>query len=548
MRHVRVGSVLVAALLAAACSDNSPTSNSESGLAEASPIEVIAPSPCPTCVFGPRVFIARRGQNERTAVNFTAAPGQCTLSAEDDGRADTRTTVWLNGVLIVARDALLGPVTTLQFPVTLLDANRVEVNVRGGQSESDRRSRFATVWIECGESVTIAPDSATLVVGGTQQFAAAGSPGPYIWSVQDIDGGSASVGMVDGTGLYQAPQSLPDPSTVSVCVRIEETPSVIDCAAVTVVPPPPLDLTPDAIALPAQRSLQFTVVGPVGPYVYSVNGIDNGNITVGSIDGNGLYQAPGEPPIPAHLQVCVRLLNDASQSDCSAVTVTMEGIVVYNDHYGMFSQWMIGLNPDNGLMFRNLFTFSSTKPRGSGTRAIVDFGHRSYCQGGDQSPCEPFDALAAIAASAGIALTVQDTTDLLTLPVEVKVLFLWVPTQTYTTPEINALKRFVMEGGRLIFMGAAEPGYTLWGGGMAQENDFLSRMGAVLRDLGGNTGCFGPCSYPVQNHQITTGVTQVISWLAPYLQIGPYDALLYSDHLGHPLAAVAQIDPTPLPE
>ncbi|OYV72273.1 MAG: hypothetical protein B7Z72_05135, partial [Gemmatimonadetes bacterium 21-71-4] len=45
---------------------------------------------------------------------------------------------------------------------------------------------------------------------GTQQFSVvAGNPGPYIWSVNGIDGGNSVYGTVDASGFYTAPAAVP---------------------------------------------------------------------------------------------------------------------------------------------------------------------------------------------------------------------------------------------------------------------------------------------------------------------------------------------------
>ena len=85
------------------------------------------------------------------------------------------------------------------------------------------------VWTGCGgglstggsssestsNGVTVTPPSATLRVGATTQFSAAvtGNTSQSVdWMVNDIAGGNATVGAVDTTGKYTAPNSLPTPN------------------------------------------------------------------------------------------------------------------------------------------------------------------------------------------------------------------------------------------------------------------------------------------------------------------------------------------------
>src|SRR5256885_8889875 len=60
--------------------------------------------------------------------------------------------------------------------------------------------------------VSVAPSSATLQVGGTQQFQATVSNSANTqvnWAVNGITGGNATVGTINASGLYTAPASLP---------------------------------------------------------------------------------------------------------------------------------------------------------------------------------------------------------------------------------------------------------------------------------------------------------------------------------------------------
>jgi len=76
-------------------------------------------------------------------------------------------------------------------------------------------------------SVAVAPSSATVQVGGMQQFSATVSPSGasqgVTWSVGGMGCTGASCGMIDATGKYIAPATVPNPATVTVTAR-----SVVD--------------------------------------------------------------------------------------------------------------------------------------------------------------------------------------------------------------------------------------------------------------------------------------------------------------------------------
>src|SRR5690242_9016279 len=62
-------------------------------------------------------------------------------------------------------------------------------------------------------SLSISPTSATVLLGTSIQFipSEAGSQNGIQWSVDGIVNGNATVGTIDSTGLYTAPETLPVP-------------------------------------------------------------------------------------------------------------------------------------------------------------------------------------------------------------------------------------------------------------------------------------------------------------------------------------------------
>src|SRR5438874_2232493 len=84
---------------------------------------------------------------------------------------------------------------------------------------------FTLPLMDCGGSskptaVTVAPMSATLTVGGTQQFTASVSGGGHdnsvTWNVNGTPGGSTASGTVSSTGLYTAPSTVSGTLTANV--------------------------------------------------------------------------------------------------------------------------------------------------------------------------------------------------------------------------------------------------------------------------------------------------------------------------------------------
>jgi uncharacterized protein (DUF1800 family) len=106
--------------------------------------------------------------------------------------------------------------------------------------------------------VVISPKTATVLVGGTQQFTAKiAGPGTraVIWSVNGIAGGNAQIGTITTGGKYTAPATLPANPVVQVRVTSADDGNAFSNAAVTLqaqVPP----------AVSTGRFLKQTTFGP----------------------------------------------------------------------------------------------------------------------------------------------------------------------------------------------------------------------------------------------------------------------------------------------
>jgi len=158
--------------------------------------------------------------------------------------------------------------------------------------------------------------------------------------------------------------------------------------------------------------------------------------------------------------------------------------------------------------------------------------------------------LNAVLTSAGFSLThVDDLAAPITpIPSNIKAIFLWNPTTAYSNAEINILKSFAGEGGRIVFIGEYAGFYTP--AGIATENAFFASMGAQMTNTGGQFDCgqvvLGSAS--LRPHQVTTGMTGITLACASQVIPGPNDyAFLYNSGNTIVLGAVAKIDLTPLP-
>ncbi len=91
-------------------------------------------------------------------------------------------------------------------------------------------------------SVSIAPETATLLTGETSTFTATvtGSTSQgAVWAVSGVTGGNSTFGTISAAGLYIAPDAPPSPNIVTVSATSEANPNASASASVTITNPVP---------------------------------------------------------------------------------------------------------------------------------------------------------------------------------------------------------------------------------------------------------------------------------------------------------------------
>jgi hypothetical protein len=128
--------------------------------------------------------------------------------------------------------------------------------------------------------ISIAPTSATVLIGRTQQFTADAIgtvSDTVIFSVNGVPGGSASLGTITSAGLYTAPAAVPSPNTVTITATNSQNLSSSASAVVTVERlfiPIPLPVAGKLYAAAAPPAVNIPTVLPpadsYGSYDYMV--------------------------------------------------------------------------------------------------------------------------------------------------------------------------------------------------------------------------------------------------------------------------------------
>jgi Fe-S cluster assembly iron-binding protein IscA len=205
--------------------------------------------------------------------------------------------------------------------------NPAQVFVTATAAADPSKSSTASVTIVPPVGVTISPTTATVVASGHQQFLASvsGTTNTGVtWSVSGSGCSGAACGTVSPAGLYTAPATLPSPAKVVVKVASAADSSKFATAAVTLIPPVAVTISPSTARVVAGNHQQFsaTVTGNSNTAVtWSVSGSGCSGSACGTISATGLYSAPATVPSPAEVQVTAKSAADSSKSASATVTI-----------------------------------------------------------------------------------------------------------------------------------------------------------------------------------------------------------------------------------
>jgi len=228
-----------------------------------------------------------------------------------------------NGTQGYAGDGEAGNVAELNHPLGVAAGPAGTVFV--ADSENSRvRKLTSTV------SVAVIPTSATLPMGGSQQFAAnvSGATDTSVtWQVNGLTGGDANVGTISALGSYTAPAAIPS-GTVTVTavanangVATASAPVTIVDGSTTITLTLSTSPTVSEVYTGASQTFSANVTGTTNTAVnWLVNGVAGGNATVGTILA-GVYTAPATVPAPALVVIGAQSQADTNVTASYPITI-----------------------------------------------------------------------------------------------------------------------------------------------------------------------------------------------------------------------------------
>lgn len=394
----------------------------------------------------------------------------------------------------------------------------IRANVLGFTGEAE-----ATV-SQTATSVTVAPSEHTLeALGQSVKLSAEGkdAQGNPVDVRIEWSSSNPNVATVDAEGVVKAVGDgfaviTADAATAKALatIRVERVARSIQVTPAEVKVAPGGSFPVSAVALDANRH-------PMPAQVITWSSADP---SVATVDANGVVRgvAVGNTTVTA-------VAGGVTQSIPVLVVAAGGGsgggdLVVLND-VNVFDDSAIGNGlTNNEQFFKNLFGFAGTGPRAAGSVVWFDRGRNSNC-----GHCVGVSALTAVLNEIGLSIVNVATSSgtLVNIPASVKAIILWNPNVNYTVDELNALKQFAAEGGRIIFVGEHGSFYS----GFVLENAFLRDMGSNMRVHGAFVDC-GYVNLPASSmrpHPITDGVGRITIACSSVLTLAEGDAALYVD-------------------
>jgi hypothetical protein len=188
--------------------------------------------------------------------------------------------------------------------------------------------------------VTVSPASAQPFTGDQVPFTANvqhAASSAVTWQVNGMTGGNPlTVGMIDSSGVYTAPGSVPSPPTVTITAVLQSDSSKTGSASVTIKSlstiQGPLSVSPRLSSVTTSQTLQLqlTTAGLSNDDVnWAVDDFPNGNPTRGTVTPNGLYSPPNSPG--SHTIKVTLIANPSAIGSAQVVVTDLAGTFTWRN-------------------------------------------------------------------------------------------------------------------------------------------------------------------------------------------------------------------------
>lgn len=263
-----------------------------------------------------------------TSANVTVQATQ-QFTATVTGTTNTALTWSVNG--IAGGNSTVGQINASGlYTAPSVVPTPASITVTAASAADSKASATSAVVLmpKTGIFVVVSPNSAKVVGGATQQFTVTvtGTSNHNVnWFVDGRPGGNSTFGTISPTGLYTAPQSIPNPPTIAISAESAADTTKLGSALLTlqhlpiVIAVSPLNVT---VNLAQTQQFTATVSGTANTAVtWNVNGVAGGNATIGTISASGVYTAPPVLPTPPTVTIQAVSTADSSFKASSLTTI-----------------------------------------------------------------------------------------------------------------------------------------------------------------------------------------------------------------------------------
>jgi hypothetical protein len=202
-------------------------------------------------------------------------------------------------------------------------------------------SNIRNIFLDTTSGVSSAPSQAEIIInpsafdsysGEVTTLSASGSvSSSMVWKVDDVIGGNATVGTITGNGAnvsYTAP-AINGSHTITCVNPVNSTVSGSSTASIQALVPVTITLNPSSLNIfgGSTTSLVANVAnGSTSEVTWKVDGVVNGNSTVGTITGSGESVNYVAPSTPGTHSIIVTSVDDPTKSATSVLTVSVVSI------------------------------------------------------------------------------------------------------------------------------------------------------------------------------------------------------------------------------
>ncbi|MHB8539699.1 MAG: immunoglobulin domain-containing protein [Candidatus Acidiferrales bacterium] len=239
---------------------------------------------------------------------------------------------------------------TYTAPASAPGTNPVTIHATAGTQSA---SAAVTIVSNAPVSVSVSPTSAAVAPGQRASFTASvtGTSNPAItWTVNNVSNGNSSLGQVcaaasnpcappvgnETTVDYLAPQTQPQPNSVTLTATSQAAPAQSGSALITIAPvaQPGVSIAPFYAFLAPSQQFHF---------IANVTGVSNSAVTwtiatavpgqgcsgasCGSIDNSGNYVAPAMAPSPNAITITATSIANPSLAGTATVALTSAPVI-----------------------------------------------------------------------------------------------------------------------------------------------------------------------------------------------------------------------------